>query len=268
MAGNNPFAELNNFVSTIDLPDAVTRKQVGLRNSSPFVDGYFYLYIDLPKAMKDQGMDVEQWRKLFAGLSVNFTPPSTNINYGDVQHMGGVSKHYSGGTKNNDFSITYNEMSGLPVFTFHKLWANLIFDEALGLANVDVVGEEYKCTFLVIQTTPVGGIAVNKNFKFEPKHIEQVWLLRGVAPPSDLQEGAFNPDISSPQAGKQLSYSYTADDWYTATVYPQLKQMAADILNNKIFQWTVFRDISKLLSDQKFAGSIFSSGGGTGGGNG
>jgi len=251
------FEDVNKLVSNTDLPDAVNRKHVGLKKTAPFVKGYWYLYIDLPKGLKDDlKYSTESFRKLLAGLSVNFTPPGENLNFADVQHLGGTSKHYTQYTKSNDFSVTYNELSGAPVYKFHKAWARLIADSATSLGNIDVVPDKYKTTFLVIQTKPVGGRAINTGFQFKEEHIEKVYLLIGVTPPSDLQTGSFDSDISGP-ATVQLSYSYTCDDWYDDFDIPELKKKAADILNNKFFKWTKFADIKKLLDDTELTGSIF-----------
>ena len=250
------FEDLGKLVQNIDSPDAVTRKHVGLIKTEPYVKGYWYLYIDLPKAMKDSlKYPIESWRKLFSGLSVNFTPPSNTINYADVSHIGGsVSKHFIGRQKGNDFSITYNELSGLPIYKFHLAWINLLADAGLSLGSVSAP-EEYKTQFLVIQTKPVGSNALG-SFQFKEEHIEQVFLLLGVVPPSVDQSGALDSDITSP-ATVTLSYSYMCDDWYTEFEIPELKKIAADILNNKIFKWTKFADLKNIVKNPEFSGGLF-----------
>lgn len=253
------FEEINKSIKDYSIPDVVTRKHVGLQKTAPFVKGYWYLYIDLPKAMKDSlNYDINLWRKVFAGLSVNFTPPNRTLNYADIQHLGGTSKHYTGFTKGNDFSITYNELSGAPIYKFHTIWGRLVADNLMSVGNVDVIGEEYKTTFLVIQTKPVGSKMVNGQFQFKPEHIERVYLLIGVTPPSDDQSGAFDSDISSP-GNLQLSYSYTCDDWMDEIDAPVLKEKAADILNNKLFKDSIFADTKKLLENTTYTGGIFGS---------
>jgi len=250
------FEDLGKLVQNIDGPDAVTRKHVGLKKTAPFVKGYWYLYIDLPIVMKDElKYPIESWRKLFSGLSINFSPPSKNLNFADMSHLTGSSKHFTNMTKNNDFSITYNELSGRPIHKFHLAWQEVLAQSGLGLGAVDIP-YEYKTQFLVIQTRPIG-TSVNGNFQFKPEHIEQVFLLLGVAPPSDDQTGSFDSDITGPGL-VQLSYSYTCDDWYTDFEIPELKTAAANILNNKIFKWTVFNDLVKLYKNQEMTGGLFS----------
>ena len=223
------FEDFTQLTSQMDLPDSFSRKYVGLRNNTPFIKGYWHLFIDPPQYLVDKlKYNPDVIEHLLAGTSVNFTPPNSTLNKADMPHMGGNSKYITGRMKNNDFSITYNELSGSPVFAFHQAWAQIIADNITG-ARTTNIPKETKATFLVVQTKPLGSFVVDDSYKITPDMVERVYVLHGVLPPDDDQLGNFDSDITS-QSLLQLSISYTCDDWFTDFDYPELKNIGAALV--------------------------------------
>jgi len=229
------FDELNNAVNTHHTPDSITRMNIGLSTIHPKINGYFYIFLRVPKGLRERGINEDKVMNWISGTAINFTPHSTTPNVIDINALNGLQHSYiSGQTISRDISVTYYDYQGSPIYKFHKLWKEMTIVSSVGLSMLDdYTLEEYGSTMLVIVTKPVGGnLPGQQVFQFQEKHIEHVWIYPAVILTSSDQTDALNQDITAP-AEVQLSYSYRFNGYPIEDIYvPELKQHAAELLNN------------------------------------
>jgi hypothetical protein len=227
----NLFEELNNALNTHHTPDAITRMNIGLSTIHPKINGYFYIFIRIPKFLKDKGINEDKVSNWISGTAINFTPHSRSLNVVDINALNGLQHSYvTGQTITRDISATYYDYMGSPIYKFHRAWMDSIIHPGVGLSMLnDYSLAEYAATMLVIVTKPVGG---DKDTQITADHIEHVWLYPAVIPTSTDQTDALAQDITAP-AEVQLSFSYRFNGFPVDEVLvPEIKDKAAQVLNS------------------------------------
>jgi len=227
----NLFEELNNAINTHHTPDAITRMNIGLSTIHPKINGYFYIFIRIPKYLASKGINEEKVSNWLAGTATSFTPHSRSLNVTDLNALNGLQHSYvTGQSITRDISATYYDYMGSPVYKFHKVWMDSIFHPALGLSMLpEYTLEQYAATMLVIVTKPIGG---TNEYKITADQIEHVWLYPAVLPTSSDQTDALNQDISAP-AEVQLNFSYRFNGYPVDDILvPEIKERAATVLEN------------------------------------
>ena len=251
MAGGNLFDELNNAVNTNHTPDSITRMNIGLSTIHPKINGFFYIFMRVPKGLRDRGVNESNVMNWLSGTAINFSPHSKTLNVADLNALNGLQHSYvTGQNISRDISVTYYDYMGAPIYRFHKAWMDAIFHPGLGLSMLkDYTLEEYATTMLVIVTRPYGAAPPGEQVQFEEKHIEHVWIYPAVIPTSSDQSDALSQDISAP-AEVQLSYSYRFNGYpIDETLVPSLRSSAAQILNQTITNQTTSKYSSAWLSN-------------------
>jgi len=212
----NLFEELNNAINTHHTPDAIVRMNVGLSTIHPKINGYFYIFIRIPKFLASKGINEEKVSNWLAGTAINFTPHSRSLNVTDLNALNGLQHSYvTGQTITRDISVTYYDYMGSPVYKFHKVWMDSIFHPGLGLSMLsEYTLEQYAATMLVIVTKPIGG---TNEYKITADQIEHVWLYPVVLPTSSDQTDALAQDISAP-AEVQLNFLFVQLVYYCDSI--------------------------------------------------
>ncbi len=185
---------------------------------SPFVKGYFQVFFELPPVAFASSFDVTDNNSVILTASCSsFTPPGDRtINTVEIAGQGGIKANYATGqTLANDFSLTFQEKSSLPIWKVFRKWSSSIIDPYLGVSGMSNFDpSNYKGSVMVVQTTPVAtNTAVNSNLANlddVKKNIQKVFYFDGVFPTTDLSS-IFDSNITSNDIIQDINIPFKFD---------------------------------------------------------
>ncbi len=212
-------------------PTPYTRYKGGHKGvSSPFISGYWYVLIELPELKLNSYITPTKIDNLFTndadtrnkmmkylhGTAEAFTPPSKTIQKGEISGFGGIKKYLIlNQSITPNFSISFYELSGMPIQKIFKIWSNMI-NSNYGYRQAEI----YKGRAFVFLCKPTwsgffsGSIEANTKDEIgiDSSDIEEMYYFEGVFPESDGND-ALSMDISENNLIKyQIQFSF--DSYY------------------------------------------------------
>lgn len=188
---------------TNDFPDSVTRHFGGKQRSNQYYfPGHFHVILQPPDKIfngdgnisaaagqsidtitKDDSSNALAFERWIAGTCKAFTPHGRTPGFEEMTGLGGLKSGYLTGSNEvtNEFSLTLNEVAGMPVFQALDLWTSYS-DPHHGVTSVDgdqVVPSSYKGDCFVLLTKP--SFSGEKRELLE-RDIEQLFYYDGVFP--------------------------------------------------------------------------------------
>lgn len=187
-----------------------------------YLTGFFYiLWTRLPDIMKDNTEELGNFKEMTRVLNNAVQLPGRELQFTEVTTgFGGASKlaiptMISNG---NDLSITYNELSGLPMLKFNQRWITAIRDPISGLSDIPNYGlKTYTGDILYITTKPVhykdqGSMGVLTGSFPNEQIVESAHLFTNVFPTNDPQELLSATIEASDKIDVQINYKF-ANMW-------------------------------------------------------
>ncbi len=213
------------------------------------VKGYFYVLFGLPSLLftNDKYSSSHAKNHLLSN-AIQFTPHSdAQINVAEEKGLGGTTSNFiTGVTGTTDFSLTFRERFGSPVYRAISLWASYM-NPYLGASTVakQFSGDEYKGICMVIQTKPV---ARGKNLEantteWTKDDLLQVYIYDGVFPTIN-PSSAFDSSIED-NSLMQLNVPFKFDGTPLSIVTDGIADQAVQVLNNM----EVFNKTAKKYTD-------------------
>lgn len=206
-------------------------------NDHPFVKGYFYVIFGLPSTLfaTSGGISAKEARQYLMVSAESYTPPGDRqINLQDIQGQGGVDASFiTGQTISREFSISYRDYWGAPIFRIHRAWTNYMNPYLGGSKLATHFGAgEYKGACMVIQTKPV--VRKGTNGKLDAQSwsagdIIKVDYFDGVQPMTDLKS-AYDANITDNSFVKP-TVQYKFDGFPLDETTEGVVNKAVDILN-------------------------------------
>jgi hypothetical protein len=226
-----------------DRPREINRYMGGHRRANhPYVNGYWYLMIEPPQFLFDNGSNEAFYDAVDEGGSAEgntnsvrafeasrwlhstaegFTPPTRTLTKVDVPGMGGMGSSFVAGQQlTRTFSTTHREYQNTTVFNTINLWTS-VMDHHYGLSPMNgkqYIPANYKGSayvFLCKPTTSGGSAGASGAFEGEPKigaiDVDQFYFFEGVFPEGSPFD-AFNSDINTNDV-VQLNVTWSFDGW-------------------------------------------------------
>ncbi len=224
-----------------------TRYEGGHKSlSSPFVSGYWYLLLELPIGKLD-GVITEhlsmfstdltkhvKMKKYLHCLAETFTPPSKTIQKGEVSGFGGIKKFIPlNQTITSNFSITFIELSDMPVHKIFKIWSNM-FNSQYG-NSFSPVNKSRAYIFLCKPTwshTTGTGSGLIRELAPSIEDVEEMYYFEGVFPETDGSD-SLNSDISVNELTKyQIQFSF--DSYYFGVEHNDIAEEGIKLLRDTV----------------------------------
>ena len=216
-------------------PTPYTRYKGGHKGiSSPFISGYWYVLIELPELKIKSYIDTDtksknlftndtytrnKMMKYLHGTAEAFTPPSKTIQKGEISGFGGIKKYVIlNQSITSNFSISFFELSGMPIQKIFKIWSNMI-NSNYGYRQAEIYKGRafiFLCkptwTGLNLLYNPATNLYEPINYGIGRDDIEEMFYFEGVFPESDGND-ALQMDISENGLIKyQVQFSF--DSYY------------------------------------------------------
>lgn len=243
---NNVFNRLRNLVKedNAEKPSGLSRYIGGnSRKNHPYVTGYWQFFVYPPSTIFE-GME-ETATEWWHSTAESFTPPTRNLNKGDVPGQGGLGSSWiTGQTLNRTFSVAFREYRNLPIYNLYCLWTSII-DPNIGVSPVSGnkwVASTYKGSAFAILTRPTASIDED----LSKEDIEDVYFFHGVWP-ENQPDDALASDISGPNLA-QLSMNFSFDGWPLKKNESQVLDKAAELLVAKKYIDTTYDHFIKDLT--------------------
>lgn len=199
----------------------------------PFLTGNFYVFFSFPSTIFNA--DAQAAQNYLLTSAEDYTPHADGqVKIVDVEGQGGVGASFiSGRTTSREFSITYKDFWGAPIFKIHRKWS--FINPYFGGSDmaVEFSGREYKGTCMVIETKPV--VRIDK--EWTASDIIKVAYYDGVFPKIDLSSAysATIADNTLVRPSVQYSFDGFPLDETNATV---LATAVTTLKNAKLFDNT------------------------------
>lgn len=207
-------------------------------NDHPYVKGHFYVFFGLPSTLfTSGGITSATARNYLLSSAEDFTPPADRqMITGDVPGMGGTGASFITGQQiSRDFSITYKDYWGAPIFRIHRTWTGFI-DPHLGVSvKAGQYGAgEYKGTCMIIQTKPVARQVGSNPIDWSEDDIIKIHYFDGVQCLTDLNQ-AYNASIKD-NSFVSAPVQYKFDGYFLDETNADVLATAVKVLNSsKIF---------------------------------
>jgi len=223
-------------------------------NDHPFLSGNLYIYFGFPSNIIGDGNKASDFQGTLLTAAEEYTPHAdAQIKIVDVEGQGGVGASFiSGRTNTREFSITYKDFWGAPIFRIHRKWC--FINPYLGgsdmSAEVDgYAANEYKGICMVIQTKPVARGSAENLKAWHSSDIIKIAYYDGVFPKVDLSSVYAANITDSTLIKPNVSYSFDGtplDETYNGG---ELKIKAAELLENQHVFAQIADTYSKLIGD-------------------
>jgi hypothetical protein len=174
--------------------------------NGPYVSGYWYLLIELPIKLSNistpkqsdnlfpvDGEVRKKIQKYLHATAESFTPPSKTIQKGEISGYGGVKKYVIlNQSITPTFSVSFFELSGMPIQKIFKIWSNMI-NSQYGFTQSQI----YKGKLFAFLCKPTWtpddyisdpnnqGVQVPTSYNISPADVEEMFYFEGVFPESD-----------------------------------------------------------------------------------
>lgn len=227
---NKSFSE---FIIQDYSPNPYNRYKGGHRSkSSPFVTGYWYLLIQLPRIEfeKNQNYNMNLFNtsnrktieKYLHCVADSFNPPSKTIQKGEVSGFGGIKKYIPLNQQiTSNFSITFFELAGMPIHKIFKIWTSM-FNSQYGFSHPSVnKGQAY-----IFQCKPTW--THESRLAPSDKDVEEMFYFEGIFPESDGSDVLVS-DISENGIVK-YSTQFSFDSYYFGSENSDILLQGMDLL--------------------------------------
>lgn len=226
-----------------DRPLEMNRYMGGHRRyNHPFVNGYWYLLIEPPQFLFDQGSAATTQAQNSAGnrpdegaditegtegiitqsafetsrwlhsTAEGFTPPTRTLTKVDVPGMGGMGSSFVAGQQlTRTFSATFREYQDTPIFNAINRWTSVI-DHHYGVSPMngnEYLPANYKGAAYVFLCKPTLSNGISSTV--DSISVDQFYFFEGVFPESSPYDG-FNSDINTNDV-VQLNITFSFDGW-------------------------------------------------------
>lgn len=214
--------------------------------SGPFVSGYWYLLLELPVGLLD-GKVTESTslfstninnhlkiKKYLHCVAEAFTPPSKTIQKGEVSGFGGIKKFIPlNSSITPNFTITFFELSGLPIHKIFKIWTNM-FNSQYGNSN-SIVNKSRAYIFLCKPTwsyTIGSGSSLVRELAPSKEDVEEMYYFEGIFPETDGSD-SLNSDISQ-NSIVQYQIQFSFDSYYFGVEHDDIVDKGLDVLRSTV----------------------------------
>lgn len=244
---NTSFTNYLNSNSAKKEPRPYNRYKGGHKSfSGPFVSGYWYLLLELPIGLLNGKMteslslfstDINthlKIKKYLHGVAEAFTPPSKTIQKGEVSGFGGIKKFIPlNSSITPNFSITFFELSGMPIHKIFKIWTNM-FNSQYGNSS-SIVNKARAYIFLCKPTwSHTFGIGSDLIRELAPdeEDVEEMYYFEGVFPETDCSD-SLNSDISQ-NSMVQYQIQFSFDSYYFGLEHDDIMREGLDSLRKTV----------------------------------
>lgn len=225
----------------------------------PFIKGYFQVFFALPSAIF-QDANPNNYTGILTSTCKSFTPPGDRtINTVDIMGQGGVGASYaSGQTIARDFSLTFDETWGAPVWRILRRWTSAIFNPYTGVSDVmtQFVGAEYKGRCMVVETKPVR-LDSSADDKKIASNIIRVTYFDGVMPTSDINS-VFDQNVTD-NTQVTLNVPFKFDGYPLDHTNKKTFDLAVKMIKNAKLYESAMDYYKNIYMQQEESGSLTSS---------